>query len=407
MKKDISFEEAYSIIIEKTEVLPSEKVFIISALNRVSAEDVYAPYNIPFADNSAMDGYAIISDDTKDATKDNPSKLKLIDVIPAGKGEKITLKRGFAVKIMTGAVIPEGANAIARKEICEEKDGYVYIYEKVEKGKDLRKKGEDIKKGEKVIEKGKIITPSVCGVLASLGKSMIKVYRQPKVGLIITGDEIVDIDENLTFGKVKNSNAYSLLALLKEVGAISFYSGIIKDKKEELLKAIIENSNLDCILSTGGVSVGDYDYTKEVIKEAGFEIHFWRARVKPGKPILFATKNKTLFFGIPGNPVSTMVTFYNFIRPALLKMQGFKEINLPTEEAILSAPIKRKDTRKEFIRGILYKDGDNFYVKPTGAQGSGILTSMLKGNCFIVVDEGVENVEVGDRVKVKIFDRFK
>ncbi len=406
MKEMISADEAIKIILDNTKLLPIEKIFINEALGRILAEDIFSPYNIPYADNSAMDGYALKAEDTKGANRDNPAKLKIIGVIPAGKVFKGKMHSGEACKIMTGGIIPDGADCIARKEICREENGYVYVYEELKKGKDLRKSGEDIKEGECVLKKGTKITPAVIGVLASVGKSNIYVYKRPRVSIIISGDEIADIDEPVIKGKVKNSNTYSLMALLKESKGIPINCGIIKDDKENLKKTIIENLNSDIILSTGGVSVGDYDYTKDVIKEIGFNIHFWRLKIKPGKPLLFATLNDKLYFGIPGNPVSTMVVFYNFIMPAILKMQGFKNIFLPEREAILAEDIKKKDSRREYIRGILYEKNGKLYVKSTGPQGSGILKSMVLGNCFIVVSEEQKIIKKGELVKVSVYKKI-
>ena len=403
MKKMISADEAIKIILTNTKLLPVEKIFINKSLRRVLAEDIFSPYNIPFADNSAMDGYALKSTDTIGANEKNPTKLKIVGIIPAGKVFKGKIKSGEACKIMTGGIIPDGADCVARKEICKEENGYVYIFEEVKKEKDLRKTGEDIKKGECVLKKGTEITPAVVGVLASVGKSNIYVYRKPKVSIIISGDEIADIDEPLIKGKVKNSNTYTLISMIKESGGIPINRGIIKDDKENLKKAIKECLNSDIILSTGGVSVGDYDFTKEVIEELGFKVHFWKLRIKPGKPLLFATFEDKLYFGIPGNPVSTMVIFYNFIMPAILKMQGKNNIFLPETEAILDEDLKKKDERKEYIRGILYKKNGKLYVKSTGPQGSGILKSMVLGNCFIVVNENQKFINKGELIKVLIY----
>ena len=403
MKEYISADEGLKIILDNVNLLSTEKVFLLEALGRVIAEDIVSPYNVPIADNSAMDGYAIRAEDTVGATEENPVKLKIVEIIPAGKVGKKILEKNEACKIMTGAPLPEGADAVARKEICVEKNGYVYIYEEVKRGKDVRYAGEDIKKGELAIRNGTVVTPAVCGVLSALGKSVIKVYKRPVVAILITGDEIVDIDESIEFGKVKNSNAYSLMALIKEAGGIPIYTGIVKDDRESLKKAILDNLNADVILSTGGVSVGDYDYTKEVVKKAGFDIKFWKLRIKPGKPLMFATKDDKLYFGIPGNPVSTMVVFYNFIKPALLKMQGFENIFLPEREAILAEDIRKKDSRREFIRGILFKKDGNLYVKSKGPQGSGILKSMAMGNCFIIMKEDITYLNKGSKVKVYIY----
>ncbi len=404
MLKDISVKEAIDLILKNSQVLPTEKVFISETENRVIAEDIIASYNIPPYDNSAMDGYALNYEDTLNASKDNPAKLKVIGVLSAGAISDTVLKKGEAVKIMTGAKIPEGANCVARKEITKEDSGYVYIFEKLTYGYDIRKSGEDIKKDEIVIKKFSNITPAVAGLLASFGRSYIKVIRKPVISVLITGDEIVDIDEELTEGKIRNSNGFTLRSLLNKEGIKSFFTEIVKDSREILQEKLESSLNSDIILSTGGVSMGDYDFVKDIIIELGFEPIFWRVRVKPGKPLFFAKKGKTLFFGIPGNPVSTMSSFYNFILPSIRKMSGETNLFLRKFKAVLQADIKRKDTRCEFIRGILSVNNGKFEVVPTGAQGSGILSSMKKGNCFIIVDEGEPLVKKGDTVTVAVFD---
>ena len=406
MKQMISADEAIKIILENTRILGREKIFLNDALGRVLAEDIFSPYNIPYADNSAMDGYALRASDTKGASEENPVKLKIVGIIPAGKVFEGKVNYGEACKIMTGGIIPEGADCVARKEICKEKEGFVYVYKELKVENDLRKSGEDIEKGELVLKKGTEITPAVIGVLASVGKSVVYVYKRPKISILISGDEIVDIDEPIGKGKVKNSNTYSLFALIKESGGIPVNCGIIKDDKNSLKEEIMDNLDSDIILSTGGVSVGDYDYTKEVIEEIGFNIHFWRLKIKPGKPLLFATFRDKLYFGIPGNPVSTMVVFYKFIMPSILKMQGFKDIFLPQRRAILVEDIKKKDSRREYIRGILFEKDSKFFVKSTGPQGSGILKSMVLGNCLIEVKENESKLSKGDEVIVSIYGKI-
>ncbi len=406
MLKDISVKEALNIILEHSHTTSTEKVFLNESLNRVIAEDIVAPYNIPYFDNSAMDGYAIKSEDTQNATKNNPVKLKIINEIPAGKLDEITLKSGEAVKIMTGGIIPTGANAVARVEITKQEKDFVYIFEEVKKEKDLRKSGEDVKQGSLTIKKDTLITPAVMGMLAALGKAYIKVYRKPAVSVIVTGDEILDIDEPYIPGKIRNSNGFTLLGLLKQFNITPFITEIVKDKKDAILEIIKSCLNSDIILSTGGVSMGDYDFIKDIVPELGFEPIFWRVRVKPGKPLFFAKKDKILYFGIPGNPVSTMSTFYNFILPCIKKMNNMLNLDLFTLKATLKENIKRKDLRSEFLRGILTKENDKFYVKTTGSQGSGILSSMIKGNCFIYIEEGLDDIKKGSSVTVKLFNEI-
>ena len=404
MLKDISVNEALNIILKHSHATSTEKVFLNDSLNRVIAENILAPYNIPYFDNSAMDGYAIKSEDTKNASENAPAKLKIVDEIPAGKLDEITLKSGEAVKIMTGGIIPSGADAVARVEITKREKDFVHIFEYVKKEKDLRKSGEDVKKDSLTIKKDTLITPAIMGMLAALGRAFIKVYRKPVVSVIVTGDEILDIDEPYIPGKIRNSNGFTLLGLLKQFNITPFITEIVKDDKDALIDTIKSCLNSDIILSTGGVSMGDYDFIKDIVPALGFEPLFWRVRVKPGKPLFFAKKDKTLYFGIPGNPVSTMSTFYNFILPCIKKMNNIPNIDLFTLQAITTENIKRKDLRSEFLRGILTRKDDKFYVKTTGSQGSGILSSMIKGNCFIYIEEGVDDIKKGSKVTVKLFN---
>ena len=404
MLKDISVKEAINLILENSKLLSTEKVFLSEATGRVIAEDIVASYNIPPYNNSAMDGFALKYEDTKGAKKNSPVKLKIVGTIAAGSLFEGEIKRGEAVKIMTGGKIPEGANCVARKEITTQEKDELFIFEEIKENMDIRKSGEDIKEGEVIIKKFSIITPAVAGILASFGRSFIKVFKKPVISVLITGDEIVDIDEELQDGKIRNSNGFTLSSLLKQEASVTFSTEIVNDQPEIIKEKILGCLNSDIILSTGGVSVGDYDFLKDIIIELGFEPIFWRVRVKPGKPLFFAKKDNTLYFGIPGNPVSTMSTFYNFILPCIRKITGKRELFLRKFTAILETNIKRKDFRTEFIRGILKVKNGKFFVETTGAQGSGILSSMKKGNCFIIVDEGKQAVNKGDEVVVAVFD---
>jgi len=294
--KDISANQGLELILKNTEQLGTEKVFINEALNRVIAQNIKSPLYIPPFNNSAMDGYAIKSIDTENASENSPVKLKLVEEIPAGKVFEGKIKSGEAIKIMTGGKIPEGADAVVRKEDVKEDNGYIFIFNRVSPFKDIREKGEDIKKDETVIFKGDILNPSKIGILASLGIPYIEIYKKPSVVIIPTGNEIVDIEEPLNTAKIRNSNAFTLEALLREWNIIPQKTPIIKDDLNDLKKVIQQNINSNVILSTGGVSVGDYDFIKKVIKDLGFEIIFWRLKIKPGKPLLFAIKDKTLYF---------------------------------------------------------------------------------------------------------------
>ncbi len=404
MLKNISYKEALELIFQSGETLGVEKVFLCDALNRIIAEDIVSDYDIPFFDNSAMDGFALRAADTLSATIDNPVKLKIIDEVPAGDITPKNLGSFEAMRIMTGGIIPFGADSVIRKESIKEESGYVYIYNPINFSLDVRKAGEDVKKGDTVIKIGSKITPASMGMLSSLGRAFIKVYRKPTVSVIITGNEILDIDDTFVEGKVRNSNGFTLLGLFKQQQISVRLSGITKDSKEALIEAITDNSDADIIVSTGGVSMGEYDFVKDVVSELGYTPIFWGVRVKPGKPLFLAKKGRKLYIGVPGNPVSTMTTYYLFIYPLIQKIQNSVSKDFFELEALLTEDIERKDLRTEFIRGVLKKGKEGFTVTTTGMQGSGILSSMLKGNCFIIVEEGVQDIKKGSLVPVMVFD---
>jgi molybdopterin molybdotransferase len=404
MRKNISVDEAVDEILKSTRLLSCEKVFLYDAVNRVIAEDIVSSVNIPPLNNSAMDGYALKYEDTLTASKANPAKIKIVGEAPAGKIFDREIKKGETVKIMTGGVIPLGADAVLRREDVEEHERFIKIFSPVKKGQDIREKGEDIKENDIIVKRGFAVSSACVGVLASIGRSFVNVYRKPVVTVIVTGDEIADIDEPFSKGKIKNSNGFTLTSLLKAAGCFVRQTAIVKDNETALISAIEANKNSDVILSTGGVSMGDYDFVKDVVSNQGFEPVFWKVRVKPGRPLFFARGDSCLYFGIPGNPVSVMTTFYNFVLPAIRKMQGFENVFFRETYAVLKESIKRKENRSEFIRGILEEANGELYVSATGPQGSGILTSMLAANCFIVFDEGRPLSEKGEKVRVRVFD---
>lgn len=400
----ISVEKALKTILVNFRPLGLEKVNILEARARVIGEDIFATRNIPSADNSAMDGYAVRHIDTKGATKVNPLRLKVIEEIPAGKVPQKRLKKGEAARIMTGAVIPDGADSVLRQEDTKKSGKTVIIYTSVKEGQDIRLAGEDVQKGELVIFKGSVISPAQIGMLASLGRAFVSVHQKPRVAILATGDELVDIEYDPPPAKIVNSNSYSLAAQVLECGGIPVILGITKDKKSDLQEKFKAALHADLIISSGGVSVGDFDFVKDVMGKIGNAMHFWQVAMKPGKPLAFGAIKGVPLFGLPGNPVSTMVSFEQFVRPCLLKMQGHTKIFRQTIKALSAQEIQKKAGVKHFIRAIVKKKKDQYIVSTTGDQGSGILKSMVVANALIVLEENEIQVKKGDQVTVQLLD---
>jgi molybdopterin molybdotransferase len=400
----ISVSEAQQIILTYFQPQNSEKVNIMDALNRVMAEDLFASHPIPPADNSAMDGFAVRHADTSKASKARPVDLAIIEEIRAGIVTSKNLHKGQAARIMTGAIIPAGADAIIRQEDCQWNAQTVSIYAPAKKGQDIRLAGEDVKKGELVIPQGTVIRPAAIGMLASLGHKAISVYRRPRVAIMATGDELIDIQTNPPRGKIVNSNSYALAAQVSVCGGIPVMLGIAGDNKVELKKKFKKALKADLIISSGGVSVGDYDFVKDVMKEIGNLMHFWQVAMRPGKPLAFGAVNGIPLFGLPGNPVSAMVSFEQFVRPALLKIQGHIKIFRRTISAVSAQEIRKKAGIKHFIRCIAIKKKDNYIVHTTGDQGSGILRSMVMANALIILDEKTALVKKNSPVNIQLLD---
>ena len=401
----ISVEEALQVILKSIQVLGLEKVDILSSLGRVLGEDIYAPYHIPHWDNSAMDGYAVIQKDIKYATPENPATLKVVADLPAGYTAKRDLKKGEVIRIMTGAPIPEGSDTVVMVEDTKRDGDKVNIFKANSKGDNIRKAGEDVSKGTLVLPKGSVIHPAEVGMLASLKRSFVSVYQKPTVAVISTGDELIDVDENLTGGKIVSSNTYSLSSLVRYVGATPLILGIAKDRSEELLDRFKVAVRADMIISSGGVSVGDYDLVKDILKELGAEMKFWKVAMRPGQPLAFGVIEGKPTFGLPGNPVSCMVSFEQFVRPSILKASGYRQIFRPLIEARLKESINKKVGKKYFIRCIVSMEEGKYVVTTTGEQGSGILMSMVRANGLIVLPEEKTTFEAGEMVKVQILNR--
>lgn len=400
----INVEKALNQILDAIVPLGTEKITLLDALGRVTGEDVIAGRDIPPKDNSAMDGYAVRFADIREASPEKPVTLKVIEDIPAGTIPQKTVGAGEASRIMTGAPIPEGADTVVRMEDTAKDGQKVKIVATIRKAQDIRRAGEDVREGEIVIPRGGVVRPADVGMLASLGRSLVTVFQRPLVAILATGDELVDIDEKPSPWKIVNSNSYSLAAQVRECGATPMLVGIAKDRREDLVVKFKAAMRGDIIISSGGVSVGDYDLVKDIMKEVGNQMQFWQVAMKPGKPLAFGAMGGIPVFGLPGNPVSSMVSFEQFIRPSLLKMMGHKNLFRRAVRATLNDDIVKSKGARHFIRGSVTWAGGRYRVTTTGEQGSGILKSMVRANGLIVLPEDVGACKKGDEVTVQLLD---
>ena len=399
----ILIEDALQLILGKIPVLGTERVAILEARDRVLAEDILAPRNIPPWDNSAMDGYAVRWKDVRQSSAENPAALKVIGDLPAGRVFKGRGKTGEAVRIMTGAPVPEGFDTVVQVEDTEPAGEDVKIFASPEKGKNIRQAGEDVKAGSRVLEKGDVLRPAHVGMLASFQRCGVAVYQRPRVAILSTGDELLEVDQPWEEGKIVNSNSYSLAALVAESGGIPIQLGIARDRREELSSKIQQGLGADVLLTSGGVSVGDYDLVKTMLKELG-QMNFWKVAMRPGQPLAFGTIGGKPLFGLPGNPVSSMVSFEQFVRPAIRKMSGHSALFRPSLKAVLREDVAKKAGLVHFIRCRLAAEGGKIFASTTGDQGSGILSSMVKAQGLIVLPREQTLARAGEEVNVLILD---
>ncbi len=399
----VTFEEARKIVLESVSACQPVEKPIVEALGLVAAEDVTSTERIPPFDNSAMDGYAVRAEDIVGASDKRPVALRVLMDLPAGRHTEQVVGQGEAVRIMTGAPIPPGADTVVQVELTEKfSNTMVRILEEHEKGGNIRFAGEDIDIGRKVVAAGEEITPAKIGLLASIGRPEIKVFRRPAVAILATGDELLDPSEPLQPGKIRTSNSYTMISQTRVCGAEPYYLGIARDTLGDVRAHLEKGLSADMILTSGGVSVGDYDYVKDALEQLGVKFRFTKVAIKPGMPTVFGLLRGKPVFGLPGNPVSSMVIFEEFVRPAVLKMMGKRKLQRPVIEAVLAEDVKKNPKRMHLMRAIARKVGSEYSVTTTGPQGSGILVSMDLANGILLVPTGTEKLRKGERVKVQL-----
>jgi len=397
----IDYQEARRLVLAAAKPLPVELIPLAEALGRTLGSDIRTREDIPPFAKAAMDGYAVRAEDTR-AAEAGSVELAVTEDLAAGRTARRAVAPGRAARIMTGAPLPRGADAVVMVEDTEKSgdDGKVKIGREVRPGDNIGLAGEDVRKGELVLERGKILGPADIGMLAALGRPRVPVVRRPKLAVISTGDEIVEPGEKPARGQIRNSNGWALSALALSAGAEAFYLGIARDKGSSLRSKIRRAEGADILVLSGGVSVGDYDLVKDELRTLGVRPVFWGVRIKPGKPVFFGRRGKLLVFGLPGNPTSAMVTFHLFVRPAVERMLGREKTGPPAGRAVLASDLVLKPGRTQFLRGLLEGEGPVCRVNAFSDQRSGVLRSMVHGRVLIVVPADVSRLERGTEVEI-------
>ncbi|MBI2888149.1 MAG: molybdopterin molybdotransferase MoeA [Chloroflexi bacterium] len=424
----MSVEEALERILAQVDILSTAEVSLADALDRVLAEDIDAPFDIPQVANSGMDGYAVRAEDIRNASAHSPVVLPITGQIAAGYVAEGALAPGATMRIMTGAPIPEGADTVVPFEETDELDRRrggparpagglasglreIGVRVALPRGVNVRPAGEDVRKGARVLRRGELLRAAHLGVLASLGKATVRVIRPAVVAILSTGDELREPGEPLGPGQIYNSNSYTLAALTRACGATPLVLPIARDNVEDLTAKIASGLDADLFITSAGVSTGEYDLVKDVLTRRG-SMDFWRVRMRPGRPLAFGMLRRpdgsqVPHLGLPGNTVSTLITFDQFVRPAIFKMMGKPLIPHPTIHAVLEEPFQNRDGRRCFVRAVVEKRGERFYARLTGSQGSNILTSMVLANGLLVVPEDRARVEVGEEATVQLLEGYE
>lgn len=408
----ITYEQALDILESYGSPIGTTRVSLRDALGRVLSEPVISPHDLPYFDNSAVDGFGVILSDVQQASSESPVELKLAGTIPAGSYADWQLNPGQTVRILTGSPVPSGVEAVVMQEFTQAQNGHVRFLKGAKPGENIRRRGEELTCGGLVLEAGARLNPAGIGLLAALGYTTAPVYQLPRVSIVVSGNELVEPGKPLGPGQIYESNSWSLLGALASLGLepvrISYAADAPDAMRPVMEQALAES---DVVLTTGGVSVGDYDYVKDILAQLGVVQHFWGVAIKPGKPVFFGSRpaseqcnTQTLVFGLPGNPVSVLLTYYLFAKPVLLRMLGLKSVSPLIFNARLTRDLKKKPGRVEFVRGVLSGSPEGLRVEPVLGQGSHMLSGMAVSNCLVIFPREQDRLGSGDNVQVMLLD---
>lgn len=390
--------EALRRVLAELPEIEGEMVALPASRGRVLREEIRSPRDVPPFRNSAMDGFAVRAADLVGANFDRPTRLEVVETVGAGSVATRSVQPGQAIRIMTGAPVPDGADAVVRVEDTRSSENAVEIMVAVPSGNNIRHPGEDVRCGDAVLGPGRVIRAADIGVLASIGVAVVRVARRPRVAIIATGDELVELGQPLGAGQIVNSNAYALAAAVEEIGGEAQVLGIVSDRPGELRAAFARGLRADVMLSTGGVSVGNFDYVRSTLTDLGYRESFWKVAQKPGKPLSFGFCEGTPVFGLPGNPVSALVCFYVYVLPALRAMMGHRDVHLPVVQATLLTGVTSAETLTEFVRCALAGSPHAMTARSTGSQSSGVLRSLSVGDGLVICPKGVSTCAAGAQV---------
>ena len=397
----LSPEEAKHLVLEHTPLKAPRRVGLEASLGFVLQETIHATCAVPAFDNSAMDGYAVLASDLAQASEATPVGLEKIDYLPAGHQGLQPIQSGQCFQIATGAELPLGADSVVMKEHVTVEDNQIWFQRVPQKAQHVRFKGEDIQENQAILSPGTRIGPSQIALLAAFGYSQVWIHPPLEVVVMATGNELVEVDQPLESGKIRDTNSPMLAALVQEEGCQCHRVGIVRDEPNLLREALQAHLNADLVLISGGVSVGERDFVKEVLQEVGVEEIFWKVRIKPGKPFFFGKRKNSLVFGMPGNPASSYVVFEEFARPAIRKAMGHKTLEKSRVTALLDLPLHAPSPRRQYVRAQLRHEQEKFWVKPLPLQGSHSLSSLAGANALIVVPENSGELGAGASVAVK------